>query len=112
MDNPRMEDLATAREQRVFKELTFGGSTSVMLGGAGAGVLAILGLAGVAPTYLVATSAIVLGVAMLFEGGFVVAEYGKDPERRLQRRPRAVVLRLTGRVARVARPGRRIRGRR
>ena len=72
-----METMTGVHEQSAFKELTFGGSTSVLTGGAAAAVLAILGLAGVAPGYLVAISVIALGVAMLFEGGFVAAEYGK-----------------------------------
>lgn len=72
-----METMTGTHERNTFKELTFGGSTSVMTGGAAAGVLAILALAGVAPGYLVAIAAIALGVAMLFEGGFVAAEYGR-----------------------------------
>ena len=72
-----METMTGTHEQRTFKELTFGGSTSVMTGGAAAGVLAIVALAGVAPEYLVAVAAIALGVAMLLEGGFIASEYGK-----------------------------------
>lgn len=57
------------------KELTLGGSGSAMLGGAAALVLAILGLAGVVPHYMLTIAGIALGVGLLFEGGFIAAEY-------------------------------------
>lgn len=52
-----------------------GGSATEALGGGGAIVLAILGLSGVVPTFMIAIAAIVLGVALLFQGGAVATEY-------------------------------------
>lgn len=72
-----METMTGTHEQTTFNELTVGGPMSVITGGAAAGVLAIVALAGVEPEYLVAVAAIALGVAMLFEGGFVASEYGR-----------------------------------
>ena len=53
------------------------GSTIEALAGLGALVLSIIGLADVAPAYMVAIAAIVLGAGLLFEGGFIAAEYRK-----------------------------------
>ena len=71
------ETMTGMMEQRSFRQMTTGGSTGVMLGGVAAVVLAILGLAGVAPHYLVTSAAIALGIAMLFEGGLIASEYTK-----------------------------------
>jgi len=58
-----------------MKEMTVGGSSSAILGGAAAVVLSILGLAGVVPHYMLTIAGIALGVGLLFEGGFIAAEY-------------------------------------
>jgi hypothetical protein len=65
------------RTQQHMKELTLGGSSSAMLGGAAALVLSIVGLAGVAPHYLLSIAGIALGAGVLFEGGFIASEYGR-----------------------------------
>jgi hypothetical protein len=56
-------------------EIVGAGSMVVALGAAAAIVLAILGLAGALPGYMVTIATIVLGGALLFEGGAVVARY-------------------------------------
>lgn len=76
-DNKRMEHAVV------------GGSTSEALGGGAAVVLTILGLSGVVPDFMVSIAAIVLGVALLFQGGFVAAEFRRvlsasESESRLQ----------------------------
>ena len=65
------------RTPQQLKELTLGGSSSAMLGGAAALILSILGLAGVAPHYMLSIASIALGAGVLFEGGFIAAEYGR-----------------------------------
>lgn len=56
-------------------EIAGAGSMVVALAAAAAIVLAILGLAGALPGYMVTIATIVLGGAFLFEGGAVVARY-------------------------------------
>ncbi len=51
------------------------GSLIGALGAAGAVVLSILGLAGALPFYMVTVATIVLGAAMLLEGGAIAARY-------------------------------------
>jgi len=53
------------------------GSSTEALAGAGAVVLAILGLAGIAPAYMVAIAAIALGAALIFNGGAIAMEYSR-----------------------------------
>jgi len=55
------------------EEAALGGTATSGLIAAGAAILAIIGLAGAYPGWLVAISAIVLGVSFLFEGGAIVA---------------------------------------
>jgi hypothetical protein len=55
------------------EEVALGGTATSGLIAAGAAVLAIIGLAGIFPSWLVAISAIVLGASFLFEGGAIVA---------------------------------------
>jgi hypothetical protein len=57
-------------------ELT-AGSTSEAIAGAGAAILAIIGLAHMAPLYMMAIGVIVLGAAFLFEGGVVMARFAE-----------------------------------
>lgn len=54
-----------------------GGSSTEALAGAAALVLAILGLAQVAPGLMVAVAAIALGAALIFDGAAVAAEYSR-----------------------------------
>jgi hypothetical protein len=53
------------------------GSVIEGLGGITGAVLAVLGLAGVLPGYMVSIAAITLGVALLFEGGAVASRYSR-----------------------------------
>lgn len=54
-------------------EVALGGTATSGLIAAGAAILAIIGLVGLYPGWLVAISTIVLGVSFLFEGGAIVA---------------------------------------
>lgn len=58
-------------------EITLGRSSIGSICGAGAVVLAILGLVHLLPNILVAVSTIVLGVSLLFKGIAISAEYSK-----------------------------------
>src|SRR5574340_444085 len=60
-------------ERRLFKAMT-AGSTAEALAGVAAVVLAIIGLAGIAPRYMPAIAAIVVGAALLAQASFVAAE--------------------------------------
>jgi hypothetical protein len=62
------------REGTFFTELA-AGSTSEVLGGATAVVLAILGLAGIETTYMLPIAALVIGAAFVVEGGVLIARY-------------------------------------
>ena len=61
------------RERRLFKAMT-AGSTVEALAGVAAVVLAIVGLAGIAPHDMPAIAAIVVGAALLAQASFVAAE--------------------------------------
>lgn len=58
-------------------ELAAGGSALEALGGIGAVVLAIVGLSGVLPLYMTAIAVIVIGAALLSEGGSLAARFSK-----------------------------------
>jgi hypothetical protein len=62
--------------RRFLSELT-AGSTSEAIAGAGAAVLAIIGLAHMVPFYMMAIGVIVLGVAFMCESGVVMAEFAE-----------------------------------
>jgi hypothetical protein len=76
--------MATTQEQhfgtlshtnrRFLAELA-AGSTTEALAGAGAAVLAIIGLAGIVPSYMMSIGVIVLGAAFICEGGVVMAKF-------------------------------------
>jgi hypothetical protein len=61
------------QERQLFKAMT-AGSTVEALAGVAAIVLAIVGLAGIAPHYMPAIAAIVVGAALLAQASFVAAE--------------------------------------
>lgn len=63
-------------ETATFGVLT-GGATSEIIGGAGAVVLAILGLANVAPAYMFPIATIAVGGAMFLQGGAVMARFSR-----------------------------------
>ena len=54
-----------------------GGSIAQSIGGLAAIILAILGLAQVFPQYMVAIAALVVGAALIFQGGNTVMEYSR-----------------------------------
>lgn len=68
----------TANEvDREMQQTVIGGSTTEALAGAAAIVLTILGLANLAPNFMVAVAAIALGAALIFDGGAIAAEYSR-----------------------------------
>ncbi|MCG3189853.1 MAG: hypothetical protein LKCHEGNO_02364 [Burkholderiaceae bacterium] len=64
---------SSLQDRRLFKTMT-AGSTAEALGGAAAVVLAIVGLAGIAPEYMPAIAAIVVGAALLAQASLIAAE--------------------------------------
>jgi hypothetical protein len=62
-------------ETKKIEHSVIGGYSIEALGGGAALVLTILGLSGLAPLLLASITCIVLGVALLFEGGMVASEY-------------------------------------
>jgi hypothetical protein len=65
------------REEERSAEVVAGGSMVEAIAGVAAVVLAILGLAGLLPVYLLAIAAIAVGVALLFEGGAIAVRYSR-----------------------------------
>lgn len=61
-------------------EVVAGGSIAEIVGGGGAVVLAILGLAGLAPFYMLAVGTIAVGAALLLAGGAVAVRHQKIAE--------------------------------
>jgi hypothetical protein len=67
----------SVNEERKMARMVESGSTIETIGGIAAVVLAVVGLANIESTYMVAIAAIVLGAALLFQGGLVAAEYSE-----------------------------------
>lgn len=68
---------AEGPEEKTLEHAIVGGTTIEAIGGATAVVLSIIGLARIFPGFMAAVSAIALGVALLFEGGFIASEYSR-----------------------------------
>lgn len=68
------------RERQVSMEVVSSGSMIEATGGFAAIILSILSMANVAPLYLMPTAALVIGVALLFEGGAIASRYWQLPE--------------------------------
>lgn len=66
-----------SNQDRRVEHFLVGGSTTEAVGGTGALVLAILGLAGVVPHFMLSIAAIALGAAILTEGASVAAQYNR-----------------------------------
>lgn len=66
-----------SNQDRRVEQFVVGGSTTEALGGTGALVLGILGLAGVVPHFMLSIAAIALGAAILTEGASVAAQYNR-----------------------------------
>lgn len=58
-------------------EIAAGGGIAEAVAAVGALVLAILGLAGIFPGYMMSIACIALGAALLFEGGAIASRYSK-----------------------------------
>ncbi len=73
-------DISVSHDQGTehrIETFLLGGSSSETIAGVAAIVLSIIGLAGIAAHYMVTISAIALGAGLLFEGGFIAAEYSR-----------------------------------
>ena len=70
-----MSTTTIQHEDKVMEHAVIGGSGTEALIGAGAGVLAILGLAHIAPRMMVSIAAIALGAALVMDGIAIGAEY-------------------------------------
>jgi hypothetical protein len=68
---------AVGPAEKALEHAVVGGTTIEAIGGAAAVVLSIIGLARIFPGFMAAVSAIALGVALLFEGGFIASEYSR-----------------------------------
>ena len=64
-------------EERKIARMVESGSTIEALGGVAAVILAIVGLADISSGYMAAVAAIVLGAALLLQGGLIAAEYNE-----------------------------------
>ena len=73
------EPWSPEHERRVSMEVVTSGSMIEATGGFVAIILAILSFATVVPIYLIPVAAIVLGTALLFEGGAVATRYWRLP---------------------------------
>ncbi len=56
-------------------EVVFGGSTAEAIVGAGAVIMAVIGLTNMWPAYMAPIATIAVGAAVLFEGGAIAARY-------------------------------------
>ena len=72
-----MSTVMTSPEDRHIAESVGGGSAAEMIGGLAAIVLTILGLAHVAPSLMPTIATIAIGVALVFEGGSIAAQYSR-----------------------------------
>jgi len=72
-----MSTTMTSPEDRHIAESLASGSVAEIIGGLAAIVLTILGLAHVAPTLMLPVATITIGVALVFEGGSIAAEYSR-----------------------------------
>ena len=71
-----MDPITLEQEKKMMKTVATGSSTEA-LGGIAVVVLAIIGLAGIEPRFMLAIAAIVVGVSLLFESGAVAADYSQ-----------------------------------
>lgn len=63
------------KEERKAREVVAGGSLAEGVAGTGAIALSIIGLAGVMASWMVAIATILVGIALLFEGGAIGARF-------------------------------------
>jgi hypothetical protein len=72
-----MSTVMTSPEDRHIAESVVSGTAAEIIGGVAAIVLTILGLAHVAPSLMLTIATIAIGVALVFEGGSIAAEYSR-----------------------------------
>lgn len=75
INTPAEERARAVREERTSAEVVAGGSVAETIGGAGAVVLTIVGLAGVYPIWMAGIGAIALGAALMLRGATVASRY-------------------------------------
>ena len=85
----------TSRDETVFAGYVAGGSSFESVCGAGAAVLAIIGLAGVLPASLCAVASIAVGAALVAFSGALAARW-KEAQQRLKGRDQQVELASLG----------------
>ncbi len=68
---------ALTKDTKGWARFMEGSSVVETVGGIAGIVLAVIGLANIDQTYMVAVASIVLGAALLFQGGIVAAEYAE-----------------------------------
>lgn len=71
-----MDPITLEQEKKMMKAVGTGSSTEAF-GGIAAVVLAIIGLAGIEPRFMLAIAGIVIGVSLLFESGTAAADYSE-----------------------------------
>jgi hypothetical protein len=74
-----IEPWSPERERRISMEVVSSGSMIEAIGGFTAIVLSIIALANLVPMYLVPITTLVVGIALLFEGGAVVSRFWSLP---------------------------------
>jgi len=72
-----MNTTTQVSNRTLFFEATIGRSAAAASGGAAAIVLAILGLAGIYPMFMLAVATLAIGVTFLFKGAAAVADFAK-----------------------------------
>lgn len=75
MESRMEERVEPVREERASAEVVAGSGVSEAIGGCGAVVLAIVGLAGVYPSWLASIAAIAIGAALLLRGIALTTRY-------------------------------------
>lgn len=71
------EETGTERHEEQRAGYLGGGSAVEAIGGIAAVILAILGLAGVLPVYMVAIAAVVVGASLVMEGGATASRFSR-----------------------------------
>src|SRR5262245_11772038 len=77
LSNGSIPEREAARRAEKSADIAAGSSMAGAIGGVAVVVLAILGLAGVGPLYMISIATIVLGVAFLSEGGGIAARHAR-----------------------------------
>lgn len=70
-------ETAMGHEEKMMERTVVGGSSTEAITGAAAVVLSVLGLAHIAPHFMIAISSIALGAALILDGAAISAEYSR-----------------------------------